>query len=101
MQAKVIQSLGCAADVITVGHNPAINPISTDHSIVLPTSHNNRLSVVSRLFCLHMFMCMTQSVQFCLFGKILSCHIEHFMSNVLHREHHRIILRTEITLLLK
>lgn len=37
MQAKVIQSLGCAADVITIGHNSAINPISTDHSIVLPS----------------------------------------------------------------
>ena len=38
MQAKVIQSLGCAADVITIGHNSAINPTSTDHSIVLPSS---------------------------------------------------------------
>ena len=80
MQAKVIQSLGCAADVITVGHNPAINPISTDHSIVLPTTHNNRLSAVSHLFRLHMLLCTTQSVQFCLFGKVVSCRIEHFLS---------------------
>ena len=47
MQAKVIQSLGCAADVITIGHNSAINPISTDQSIVLPSSQDRYCCKVS------------------------------------------------------
>ena len=38
MQAKAIRSLGCAAEAVTVGHNPYCKASAMDHSIVLPTT---------------------------------------------------------------
>ena len=38
VQAKAIRSLGCAAEAVTVGHNPYCKASAMDHSIVLPTT---------------------------------------------------------------
>ena len=42
-QAHVIRSLGCPAEIMTVGHNPYFNPTAQDHAIVLPTNRNGFL----------------------------------------------------------
>ena len=38
VQAKAIRSMGCAAEAVTVGHNPYCKASAMDHSIVLPTT---------------------------------------------------------------